>query len=135
MSEDLIGRGWVFPPRIDSRGCLALTHGQNEIEQAIQIILSTAPGQRVMHATFGCSLSELVFAPNNSQTAAQARRCVEEALGMWEPRINVTRVEIRSDLPDASCLLIHIDYEVKTTHDRRSLVYPFYLSPESRAGS
>lgn len=133
MKEDIIGRGWVFPPKVDAQGRLALTSTRNEFEQAIQVILSTAPGQRVMRPTFGCGLHELVFAPNNSHTAARARRYVEEALGMWEPRIRVTRVDVRPDPADSSRMLIDIDYEVKSTHDQRSLVYPFYLIPEGTA--
>lgn len=133
MKEDIIGRGWVFPPKVDAQGRLALTSTRNEFEQAIQVILSTAPGQRVMRPTFGCGLHELVFAPNNSHTAARARRYVEEALGMWEPRIRVTRVDVRPDPADSSRMLIDIDYEVKSTHDQRSLVYPFYLIPEGAA--
>lgn len=129
MSETIIGHGWAFPPKIDAQGGLALTNSRSEITQAIEIILSTSPGQRVMRPTFGCRLHELVFAPNNSHTAAQARRYVEEALGMWEPRIQVQRVNVRPD-PDAhSRLLIEVEYEVKSTHDRRSLVYPFYIIP------
>jgi hypothetical protein len=133
MQEDIIGRGWVFPPKIDAQGKVALTSKRNEFEQAIQIILSTSPGQRVMRPNFGCRLHELVFAPNNSHTAASARRYVEEALGMWEPRIRVTRVEVRPDPSETSRMLIYIDYEVKNTHDQRSLVYPFYLIPEETA--
>jgi len=129
MSENIIGHGWAFPPKIDAQGGLALTNTRSEITQAIEIILSTSPGQRVMRPTFGCRLHELVFAPNNSHTAAQARRYVEEALGMWEPRIQVHSVNVRPD-PDAhSRLLIEVEYEVKSSHDRRSLVYPFYLIP------
>jgi hypothetical protein len=86
-----------------------------------------------MRPNFGCRLHELVFAPNNSHTAASARRYVEEALGMWEPRIRVTRVEVRPDPSETSRMLIYIDYEVKNTHDQRSLVYPFYLIPEETA--
>ena len=130
MSESIVGRGWTFPPQIDAQGGLALTSEISELDQAIQIILTTSPGQRVMRPTFGCRLQELVFAPNDSRTAAQARRFVEEALGMWEPRIRVTEVNIGPD-PDAdNRLLIAIEYELKATHDRRSLVYPFYLIPE-----
>ena len=130
MSKEIVGQGWVFPPQIGPRGGLALTSDRNELQQSIEIILSTAPGQRVMRSNFGCRLRELVFAPNNSQTVAQARRYVEEALGMWEPRISVRQVEIRPDPLDASRLLIEIDYHVKATRDPRSLVYPFYLIPE-----
>ncbi len=130
MTESIVGRGWTFPPTIDAQGGLALTSEISELEQAIQIILTTSPGQRVMRPTFGCRLQELVFAPNDSRTAAQARRFVEEALGMWEPRIRVTEVNIGPDPDAANRLLIAIEYELKSTHDRRSLVYPFYLIPE-----
>ena len=128
-SQEIVGRGWHFPLQVNAQGSLALTNDRNELPQAIFIILSCAPGQRVMRPTFGCRLHELVFAPNNSYTAAQARRYVEEALGMWEPRINVIEVDVKPDRGDANQLLIEIQYEVKATHDRRSLVYPFYLIP------
>jgi len=130
MSADIVGRGWAFPPTFDAQGGLALTSERSELDQSIQIILATAPGQRVMRPNFGCRLHELVFAPNNSQTVAQARRFVEEALGMWEPRIRVTEVDVRTDRQDASRLLIRIEYQVRATRDPRSLVYPFYLAPE-----
>ena len=130
MAREIIGNGWAFPPKIDPQGGMALTNDRNELTQSIYIILSTSPGERVMRPRFGCRLNELVFAPNNSHTSARARSYVEEALGMWEPRIMVTQVEVRPDSQDSSRLLIEIEYEVKTTHDRRSLVYPFYLIPE-----
>ena len=130
MPQKIIGRGWAFPLQVNAQGSIALTHARDEIDQAIHIILSTSPGERVMRPTFGCRLQDLVFAPNNSQTAAQARRYVEEALGMWEPRINLLQVDVQQDRDAANCLVIRIQYEIKATHDRRSLVYPFYLIPE-----
>ena len=130
MASEIVGRGWVFPPQIGIQGGFALTSPQNEIDQAIRVILSTSPGERVMRPTFGCRLYELVFDPNNSYTAARARRYVEEALGMWEPRVNINEVIVRTDPDEASRLLIEITYVVKATHDTRSLVYPFYLIPE-----
>lgn len=130
MENPIVGRGWAFPPRLDAQGKMALTNERNELEQAMRIILRTAPGERVMRPDFGCRLHELLFAPNNSTTAAQAARYVEEALGRWEPRINVTAVNARPDPRQRHQLLIEIDYEVKATHDSRSLVFPFYLIPE-----
>ncbi len=130
MTNEIIGRGWSFPPQIGPQGGLGLTSERSELAQAIWIILSTAPGQRVMRPTFGCRLHELVFMPNNSHTAVLARRYVEEALGMWEPRISVNQVQTRPDPDNPARLLIEIEYEMKATHDRRSLVHPFYLIPE-----
>lgn len=130
MTKEIIGRGWVFPPQIGPQGGMALTHERSEIDQAIHIILSTSPGERVMRPTFGCRLHDLIFAPNNSHTSAQAQRYVEDALGMWEPRITVMHVRVRPDPNADHTLLIEIQYEIKATHDQRSLVYPFYLIPE-----
>ena len=129
MSE-LIGRGWAFPPQIGTQGGISLTRPQNEIEQAMLIILGTAPGERVMRPTFGCRLHELLFAPNNARTAAQARRYVSEALGMWEPRIRLDEVSVYPDAENGHVLVIEVTYTIKNTLDRRTLVHPFYLIPE-----
>ncbi len=129
--QALIGRGWAFPPQIGPHGSLALTSPETEIAQAIAIILTTAPGERVMRPNFGCRLNELLFASMNTETLALARRYVEEALTMWEPRINLVNLSITtSDAMYEGCLLIEMEYEIKTTRDRRTLVYPFYLIPE-----
>ena len=130
MAEDFVGRGWAFPPSIDAQGGLALTSEISEIDQAIGIILTTSPGQRVMRPTFGSRLNELVFAPNNAETAARARRFVEQALGRWEPRIRIIEIETGPDPDAANRLLIRIEFEIKSTHDKRSLVHPFYLIPD-----
>jgi phage baseplate assembly protein W len=127
---DIVGRGWSFPPQIDVQGGVSLVGEVNEIEQAIKIILLTSPGQRVMRPTFGCRIHELVFAPNNSATAAQAVRFVEDALNMWEPRIDLLEVEAYPDKEQDNNLIININFAIKATSDKRSLVFPFYLIPE-----
>ena len=126
----IIGRGWQFPPALDERGTIALTTDLSEIEQAIHIILNTAPGQRVMRPEFGCRIHELVFAPNNAATAGLASRYVREALGRWEPRIQVQEVRVQPQREDPSHLTISISYRINATHSNRSLVFPFYLIPE-----
>ncbi len=129
-NNPIIGRGWRFPPALDERGTVALTNDDDEIEESIRIILATAPGQRVMRPEFGCQIHELVFAPNNAATAGQASRYVTEALGRWEPRIEVQRVDVTQDESDRARLIISVQYRVAATHSNRSLVYPFYLIPE-----
>ena len=130
MSNPILGRGWHFPPMLDERGTMALASDEDDIEQAIHIILTTAPGQRVMRPEFGCRIHELVFAPNNATTAGLAGRYISEALGRWEPRIDVQRVDVVPDPDDPACLVISLGYRVAATHSNRSLVYPFYLIPE-----
>lgn len=126
---DLIGAGWRFPLGVDMRGGIALSHGVDDIEEAIEIILSTPRGYRVMRPEFGCRIHELQFAPINSSTMAAAVQYVTEALQWWEPRIDVIEV-IADDDPDVpGCLLIYIAYRVRATYDERALVYPFYSIP------
>lgn len=125
----LIGRGWRFQVGVDATGGIALSSGHNEIEESIAVIIGTSPGERVMRPTFGCRIHELVFAPNNPETFGLARRHVEEALGMWEPRIEVRSVVVTADAAEADRgrLNIEVAYTVRTTKDARSLVFPFYL--------
>lgn len=136
MTNPIIGQGWHFPPGLDERGMIRLTGEEDEIIQAIEIILRTAPGQRVMRPEFGCQIHELIFAPNNAATEGLAKRYVREALGRWEPRIEVQRVEVipTPNHPNGSCLTITISYQVLASHSHRSLVYPFYLIPEEDKG-
>ncbi|MCC6960479.1 MAG: GPW/gp25 family protein [Dehalococcoidia bacterium] len=125
----LIGRGWSFPLGVDTTGGLKLSQDQPEIEESITIILGTSPGERVMRPTFGCRIHELVFSPNTAETVGLARRYVEEALGMWEPRIDVNEVVVTLDAAEAERgrMNIGVRYTVRGTKDARSLVYPFYL--------
>ncbi len=128
---DFLGTGWAFPVRIDARGRVALARQERDIEEAIIMILLTPKGQRVMRPEFGCQIHELIFAPNDLTTAGLAAYYVQEALAMWEPRIEVENVDVNADEQNTDRLLIMIDYSIKATHDKRSLVFPFYRIPGS----
>lgn len=139
--KDILGIGWHFPVRADrrmageftapdrGRGGIALARHEEDIEQAILIILSTSKGERRMRPTFGCDVHELVFAPANATTFGLMRHYVEEALAMWEPRIAVREVLIAPSPNDGRVDVI-INYEVLATKDERTLVYPFYTIGE-----
>ncbi len=130
MEGDFLGRGWAFPLGVDHRGGIATAAAHADIEQAIRIIMETVPGERVMRPEFGCGLHRLVFAPNSPTTAGLVAYYVREALGRWEPRIEVEQVDVAPDPKHEAALLIDIRYRVRSTNDRRNLVYPFYRIPE-----
>ncbi len=130
MTIDTIGRGWAFPPHLDERGQFALVGGEENIRQSILIILNTAPGERVMRPDFGCRIHDLVFAPASPATAAMVERHVAEALARWEPRIEVKSVTATPGESHIGQMIIEIVYEIRETHEPRSLVYPFYLIPD-----
>lgn len=127
--SDFMGSGWSFPPRLNSRGGIALVSNEEKIAQSIRVILSTPIGQRVMRPTFGSRLHELIFAPANPETFGLAEMYVQDALNFWEPRIELMDVSASADEARSGTLLITIRYQIKATHDERSLVYPFYQIP------
>ena len=128
--REYIGQGLAFPLQVDPRGGIALATGTHDIEQAIRIILMTAPGERVMRPEFGCRIHELVFAPHDASTESLAAYYVQVALERWEPRVELREVDVVTDPARDGVLLVEIKYLVKDTHDERSIVYPFYLSGE-----
>jgi uncharacterized protein len=126
-----LGVGWQFPVGIDATNeaqkRFARAEYEESIKQSIRIILSTAKGERVMRPEFGCGLHELVFAPNDAVTRGRAEYHVDEALRLWEPRIEVLEIKATAAGAHDEELRISIDYRVRTTDNRFNLVYPFYL--------
>ncbi|MFJ3219208.1 GPW/gp25 family protein [Kitasatospora sp. NPDC086801] len=126
-----IGRGWAFPLRVNATGGIGMVDRDREIEEAIRLILGTAPGERPMRPEFGCGIHEYVFAPSDGGTAGRIAREVRTALDRWEPRIEVDDVVIAFDTVDDGTLYIDVHYTVRSTNDRRNLVFPFYTIPSS----
>lgn len=132
-NREFLGQGFTFPLRVSPRGAVMLAAGEADIAQAIRIILGTVPGERVMRPAFGCRAWELLFDPNQAATHGMMEQYVREALAMWEPRIVVQSVRATRAGDEGNGMLVHIDYEIKDTHDPRSIVYPFYIADESPA--
>jgi hypothetical protein len=108
-------------------GEIAMAAFEEDIRQAILIIMQTDPGERVMRPDFGAGLNALVFEPLNTTTLALVRHRVEQALILWEPRISVTEVQVTTDESERNRLLIEVSYQVRATNTFYNLVYPFYL--------
>ena len=130
-AETFLGTGLSFPLRTDARGKITLTSGSKDIEEAIRIILSTRPGERVMRPTFGCRAHELFFEPGTPTTESLLQEYVYQALRMWEPRINLISVDAVVDNAHDGAILANIQYQIKATHDTRSIVHPFFIEDEA----
>src|SRR5512135_826814 len=122
--NDFLGTGWAWPLRISPTGGIALSRQEFDIDEAIRIILATAKGERHMRPQFGCGIHDLVFAPNNATTRGLVESYVREAIGWWEPRVEVQEVQVSTDEGDGNVLLINVLYRVRVTNDERNLVYP-----------
>ena len=128
--NDFLGVGWAFPVDIDRRnGRVAVARDEQDIEQAIQLILGTAPGERPMRPEFGCGVHDFVFDTIDAGTVARMETEIRAALDRWEPRVEVTDVQFDLSGADTGRLLIQIDYRIRATNHMRNLVYPFYVIP------
>lgn len=125
----MLGRGFAFPVRRDGdgRAHLAMSEGDACVREAIEIILSTYKGERVMRPEFGCDLDRLLFAPNDESSRAAAEFEVRDALGNWEPRIDILGIAAKAGGERGEVMLIEIRYRVISTDNRYNLVFPFYL--------
>ncbi|TCO17186.1 hypothetical protein EV652_11814 [Kribbella steppae] len=126
QEQAFLGVGWAFPPSAGPNGDVSVAAYEEDVRQAIRIILGTSPGERVMRPTFGAGLRDLVFEPLSTTTMALARHRVEVALATWEPRIDVREVVVRAARQD-SRMDIEVSYLVRSTNTFYNLVYPFYL--------
>jgi len=132
--NDLIGSGLAFPLQADQRGVLALAHGVTDIEQAIGMILGTAPGERPMRPEFGCEVHDYVFDTIDAEMIGRVDTAIRKALDRWEPRIEVTEIDYDLDNVDEGRLEITISYRVLATSRLYNLVYPFYVIPAEESG-
>ena len=122
-----LGSGWGFTPGIDQNGGIATSWHEENVEQNLLIILGTAPGERQMRPDFGCKIHDLVFKPNNRQTANRAEQFVRLAISKYEPRVGNIDVSANPDPYEDNTLRIQITYSISTTNSTHNLVYPFYL--------
>jgi phage baseplate assembly protein W len=128
--SDILGSGLSFPLGVDPRGALALAAGEDDIGQAIELILGTAPGEREMRPEFGCAVHDLVFDTIDAQMIGKLETAIRNALDRWEPRIDVEDLDFDLSQVNEGQLLITIVYRVRATNNQRNLVYPFYVIPE-----
>ena len=126
---EIIGSGLAFPLQVDRRGGIALARDETDVEQAIELILATAPGERPMRPEFGCGVHDFVFDTIDAKTVGRMELAIRDALDRWEPRVVVETVEFNLDEVADGRLIIDIGYRVRVTNTMRNLVYPFYVIP------
>jgi hypothetical protein len=114
MNKEFLGRGWSFPFHFDvATGSVAFSEFEENIRQNITIIIGTRLGERQMLPQFGCQIHELLFAPSNQVTAQLAAEYVKAALQVWEPRIEVLKVD--SSFEPSGAIKIQIGYQILST--------------------
>jgi phage baseplate assembly protein W len=126
--NNFLGQGWSFPPSFSSRdGQAEMVSHERDVEQSLAILLSTKPGERLLHPTFGCALHHYVFDNLTLTTITAIQDMVERAILHWEPRIDLERVDVEVDDFYEGKIVLNLHYRLRLTNTRTNLVYPFYF--------
>jgi uncharacterized protein len=115
-----------YQARVES-GWLQSRHA---VRQSIMLLLTTAPGERVMRPDYGCDLQKLVFLPNDATTHGLAIHYVRRALQRWEPRIEILRLDAEADEKDPGRMDVILEYRVRKTAQTENLVISVPLTEE-----
>ncbi len=115
FSDEFAGIG------LSARGGVDMVDGETSVRQAILLLLSTKPGERVMRPDYGCLIHTLLFAPNDDTTAGLAIHYVRRALTQWEPRIDILQLDATRDPETPELLNILLAYRVKATQRLETL--------------
>lgn len=109
---------------ISPRGAIDMVQEDESVRQAILLLLTTRPGERIMRPDYGCDLYRLAFWPNDDTTAGLAIHYVQQAIKTWEPRIDVIRLDAQRDPEHPERLDIALEYRVRATQVPSQLNVP-----------
>ena len=123
-----LGTGWSFPPDFNRHARdVTMVSEEEDIRQSLEILLSTAPGERIMNPAYGCGLKLLTFENINESTLTEIQDVIERAVLFYEPRIRVDTIEVDVENIYQGIITIHLDYTIRITNSRANMVYPFYF--------
>lgn len=124
-----LGRGWSFPPQFEKgAGSVIMLEDEEDIRSSLEVLLSTAVGERVMDVNYGCNMDELIFESLSTSVITIIKDKVDKAILFFEPRIEVTKLELNADNILEGRILIEIEYTISATNSRYNFVYPFYIN-------
>jgi hypothetical protein len=113
---------------VGPRGKIEMVSENEAVRQSILLLLSTIPGERLMHPEYGSNLYRLIFSSNDDTTAGLAIHYVEQAIRRYEPRVEVLRVDANRDPEHPEGLMIQLNYRVRATQNAQSLVFSMNLA-------
>lgn len=128
--NSFLGTGWAFPPAFNHEtGSVELVSNEADIKESLNILLSTALGERVMQPQYGCDLTNYVFDTLNASVIGYLKDRVKNAILYFEPRIVAEKIEVTqgdsTDLIEGR-FIISIDYTIPGTNSRFNYVYDYY---------
>ena len=133
--KEFLGRGLKFPLHVDPRtGKIAMVDQEEDIREAIGIILRTGRGERIMRPEFGADTMDYAFSPVSSSMTNSVSHELRLILLEQEPRIQDVEVVCDQLDQNSGTVVIHVSYTVRSTNNRYNHVYPFYQTEGSEGG-
>lgn len=121
-----LGTGWGFPVRFNQRG-VHLVSDEEDIWESLRILFSTIPGERVFRYNYGCPIDKWVFSKIDLSERTMIIDIIEQAIREGEPRIVTDSVDVEIRDAMEGILWIKIEFTIRQTNSRSSMVYPFYF--------
>src|SRR5215213_4828140 len=92
--NSFLGTGWAFPPAFNhNTGTTEMVSAEEDINQSLNILLSTSLGERVMQPQYGCNLQDYLFEPLNATVIGFIKDLVTNAILFYEPRIIAEKIQ------------------------------------------
>ena len=133
--KEFMGRGLKFPLQIDPKtGKIAMVSEEEDIAEAIGIIIHTVQGERVMRPDFGSNVLDYTFSAASESLRQSLAFDLKEQLGYLEPRIDDIDVRCKDTDELEGAIIVEISYRVRSTNNRYNRVYPFYNTEGSEGG-
>jgi len=127
QQNDFLGKGWSFPPTFNrTLRSLEMTEKTEDIEKSLQILLTTAIGERIMQPRYGCNMEDLVFESLDTGTRTIITDKIKTAILFFEPRIKVEKIELNDSKGQEGEITVHVEYSVPSTNSRYNFIFPFY---------
>ncbi len=128
QEQSFLGRGWQFPPSfLAEMSQVLISEQEDDINQSLEVLLSTRPGERIMQLDYGCDLTPLLYEPITLTLKTHMKELIGTAILLYEPRITAEEIKLEEQMSEG-VILISIEYIIKETNARNNLVFPFYLN-------
>lgn len=128
IENSFLGSGWAFPVNFSAADYqLSLSAWENNINDNINIVLTTRRGERTLEPDFGSGLPQLLFRTMDEILKSDISDTVITSLLDNEPRITVKEVQVEFTDIQNGLVEIMITYVYNQTNTRHNYVFPFYL--------
>jgi len=113
--------GWPLLPLPDAHGQIQFPSLAESVRQNLQVILSTRAGEQLMHPEFGAGLTDFLGQSDTITTRRRIYDRLTEAIGRWEQRVDLDRVDV-NDMPGRpGQVRVEIAYRLRRTGEARTL--------------